>query len=878
MASGWTPGGGVAALAAAARSGGEAASQWQAGAGRGRGQWPQPLGNGGSAAFGAPMTPAVLAAAGRSPLPAGSSRLAAVGPPGATALAAASRLQQPSLQQGAAPWIPPEPSPERGTWDTSGLGAPGASPRRDDAAPADEGEAARREEKGLMMKRAVAKKVMSALDEKCRELVQGMCSRIRDFEERIELAKSCDEEWTDEREELLEQLKEMESEMKDMRQQMEAAEDELRSLRKAADAADANSVAIGAGLGGARTRPLFKMDMGPMDDDSDSPDPVKVRVGGRDRAWVRFLRQLRATWRHVEPLRTDIRRISSRFGRAAGGFFIFYRYLLLLSVIQLAIHMLLLVPHAFRTLSSGGAVKKCGSAFSCALFFGSFSAQSQNTMADASSASAAKDPWNALVYVVAVGASAAALLAMSVERWSRIDLQNKREDLLEGINPRRWSRLTLAAWDFKLEQADQRQDFSDALSQQVHSAFADEEEAEKANRRSLFERYVLLLRRVVGFLLSSLLILFAWVFIIGVTVREKDLTRQLERMLGVLPGRFKELAPVIGSLAPNLAISAVGGVLPAATKAITALEGWTPSVNARKTVWRLYWCKILNVVIVVGLNVERLAGRPLFRQDSMLTEVDASFACVEDQSAVELLTLVFSEFVLSMLPKPLVQYMGAYCTYLAMRTVMGKQDFHKPEFDMSENAVDVVYFQTLIWIASLLCPPILLVAPFMAFLHIKVLKFALLRLSSRPFASETLSFRVTLLELNCVSCMLFMGVVVAAFVQPLPHKASCGPFDSDVAPAAVIMSLQLPVLQPLAEALSSVSRQLIVAVAVLAILASTSRAVQKRAHQMALARLQSMAERRSEAVSLELSQVEKQVATMRSLLQRHEAGGLGRKG
>ena len=132
---------------------------------------------------------------------------------------------------------------------------------------------------------------------------------------------------------------------------------------------------------------------------------------------------------------------------------------------------------------------------------------------------------------------------------------------------------------------------------------------------------------------------------------KKEISSSLELVLGSFG--LGSVGSQVGDLAPNLVVSAIGGILPAATKAITSLEARPPANMAQHNLWRLYLGKILNAFIVVILNVELLVGTPMFGASQVLLPRDAeNYPCVEDQTAATLFGLVITEFIIGMMLKP----------------------------------------------------------------------------------------------------------------------------------------------------------------------------------------------------------------------------------
>lgn len=328
----------------------------------------------------------------------------------------------------------------------------------------------------------------------------------------------------------------------------------------------------------------------------------------------------------------------------------------------------------------------------------------------------------------------------------------------------------------------------------------------------------------------------------------------------------------VSALAPNIIVAIVGTILPSTTKAITAFEAWSPTVQARHDLWRLYLGRILNIFIFVAINVELIAGRPLFGQKEVLAERDKAYQCSENQAATNLLSLVVSEFVLSLALRPLTTLACAYGFHFLFKSFNFSSEFEKPPFDIADYAVDVMYFQCLLWSTAVFVPSLVVVAPCLFFLHFKWLKFTLLALTSRPFVAETAALSVTLLQVNCVSCLCFVGMVYSVATRDLPHEPGCGPFESGVAPAIMLQRINTPGAATVGSILLWCKDHPGVLFPVLALLifVTLMQRNRSRALHSTLGQLQNASQRHVEALEGELWRMERQNELLSRRVQWHE--------
>jgi len=559
------------------------------------------------------------------------------------------------------------------------------------------------------------------------------------------------------------------------------------------------------------------------------------------------------------PLARDIKTIRSRYGRACGGFFMFHRFISAMSFLMLLLFLPLLV---FQGLTSdeGLFVDSCGKVpLGCGWFYGGFFKTAPSTQ---SNTDQTRDVWLAVRYMGAVVLSSASILCFSVLRWGNYDFNYKSEELSQELQPRRWSQVVLAAWDFRLAGED-RHNWQDALANQLKALREDEKESEQSQKRTRLQRYLLYLRRAFGMFCNFCLILIAWAALAFANLKRNAIKSVCAAVVGGSAGES------ISSLAPNIIVALVGSLLPSLTKGLISFEAWSPTVQARQQMWRLYLGKIFTIFILVAINVELVAGVPLFGQEQVLAQRDTSYRCVEDQVATRLLSLVATEFALILL-RPLNTLISAYGMHFAW--MCSTSDFMKPTFDMADYAVDLIYFQCLLWSTAVWAPSIVIVAPLLFLCHFKWLKFALYTLSSRPFVAETSALSVSLLQLNCVSSLLFVGIAYALVTRALPHDAGCGPFESRLAPGAMLSRIETPGIATARSVILWCWQHpgvLFPLLALLILLALTQRN-RSRALHATLGQLQNASQRHVESLEAELWRMERQNELLNRRVQYHE--------
>jgi len=93
---------------------------------------------------------------------------------------------------------------------------------------------------------------------------------------------------------------------------------------------------------------------------------------------------------------------------------------------------------------------------------------------------------------------------------------------------------------------------------------------------------------------------------------------------------------------------------------------------------------------------------------------------------------------------------------------------------MAIFAVDIIYLQLLMWIASLLAPvAVSISSPVILYFHFKWLKVTLKYLTARPFTADASRLRVTLQRVLCTATLIYAIGIFAVLLNHFPHEQTC---------------------------------------------------------------------------------------------------------
>jgi hypothetical protein len=125
----------------------------------------------------------------------------------------------------------------------------------------------------------------------------------------------------------------------------------------------------------------------------------------------------------------------------------------------------------------------------------------------------------------------------------------------------------------------------------------------------------------------------------------------------------------------------------------------------------------MNLAIFVMINIE-MASADTFFWDQPLLAFNAAgttpvFDCREDLFAVNFFKQVLTEFAVKMIAES--------ATALVKKTIakIRKQPSWKAEYELSKEIVWLLYFQAIIWIATLFFPYLAALSPLMMYVQFK---------------------------------------------------------------------------------------------------------------------------------------------------------------
>ncbi len=299
----------------------------------------------------------------------------------------------------------------------------------------------------------------------------------------------------------------------------------------------------------------------------------------------------------------------------------------------------------------------------------------------------------------------------------------------------RYSAVTLNAWDYKCVSRREINDATLVTTQYLKEVLHEDHVAEQIANRTQFERAVLHARKIIGLFFNVVVILISSAVVIGVSLYKKSITKNMSAAgFGVLANY---IVPTV--------LAFIKTIFPLITIAITEFEKHDDSAELLKhQMWRLFFGKQTFVMALVGVSFRTIQTNQSFEEET--------YVCIEDEIGVSLFNAALIEFFTSKIAVLMTHLVKASlrragCCCKCMDSMLAKE-----EFRASEGVVDLIYFQSLVWVSVPLFPFGGVLCTLFLYFNFKFEKYTLLYFRGAPRATKSLGIEfVTFLMLSVVS-------------------------------------------------------------------------------------------------------------------------------
>lgn len=266
-------------------------------------------------------------------------------------------------------------------------------------------------------------------------------------------------------------------------------------------------------------------------------------------------------------------------------------------------------------------------------------------------------------------------------------------------------------------------------------------------------------RRTIGFVAYLVLQFLCYVFIAYLTVSSHSIQSAANSI-----GFLKFFAP---SIVPA-AVSSINAVFPIIIRKLTTFEQWESGVvEVNIRIFRMFLSRILNLLIL-GVAYGMLADPFLLassdnvriRKSVEIEFTDNGFKCRLDQTGDGMISLVFTDFVVSG-----TLLIAGHILYQIFDMLLGRPHT-KLEFDTAASMVAILYSTGLLMLLMPFAPISMIFAPVLIALKFKWEIFVAIRYSLKPKKpwqahaagrTFTLFYQLTLFFIGVSSAFFFLG-------------------------------------------------------------------------------------------------------------------------
>lgn len=353
------------------------------------------------------------------------------------------------------------------------------------------------------------------------------------------------------------------------------------------------------------------------------------------------------------------------------------------------------------------------------------------------------------------------------------ELENQDDDM--SLIQLRLVREALNPWTFSVEDAGENFDQQSNLANKMRSLLTEMDRCRERESRTADEKRKLTMRRVGGVFLNFILICVQWSAIIILTIFTTSIQEAAAGAGSVLAG-----------IVVPAAVSAINAALPMATSYITEFEAWdSRALHLKIEAGRLYVSRMFNVVILLLSYYQLLTEKVIYNGTEATSDTENWGKCYEDQVGNMILLLVVADFVI---PK-FVTFGSAWGKNVLARRAAGlpwfKGKFHKQQFDLASELIQLMYSQTLAWILMPYYSFSVLILPVLHFLSFQYYKWVILKFHEKPIGMN-LGDTARLMSFMWIVTLLIASISFAQFMSaPYVRYSACSPFAGSTATTTV---------------------------------------------------------------------------------------------
>ena len=428
----------------------------------------------------------------------------------------------------------------------------------------------------------------------------------------------------------------------------------------------------------------------------------------------------------ITPHKDDVKEIASKYDKSIEGFFQFYRFVVAFSIIMFGFFLPLLVIHSILT--SRSDLTTIVNYLPGYFYYSRFQ--------------------SSIDYVYAFTYITFGIVGMIIwlVQWTQFTVKQKRASIYinEDIF---FSKIFFNSWNWNTKNFDEADDTLNLLVNEASTAVYEDLIKQKIKERPRSEKVKLIIRRIILISINILLIIWGIAAIFIVNLLSSSIKNSINT------------ASIISNQIPSLIVSFVNAFVPTMTKKIVVFEKYDfANTVLKQQIWRNFSTKILNLGIYALLNYELAFNKTYFKSSSVIS-YDSSYSWREDQAGTNMARLVLTEFVL----KVVVSFCWMF--FNCWKGGCGVKKGWRGEFLVSDEAVWLLYFHTVVWVAIVWNPFMSLVYPLIFYFFFKFIMFKLTKMQKKPLKSTNAedmgNYIMTFLNVSFTLIFIFIGLFLS---------------------------------------------------------------------------------------------------------------------
>lgn len=271
--------------------------------------------------------------------------------------------------------------------------------------------------------------------------------------------------------------------------------------------------------------------------------------------------------------------MQKRYDKAISSYFVFFRFLFLVSMVFAAVYGYLIVKHIVITTNFSQTCLY--SIVPCFLLYNSFTSDEQ------------------LAFVITLIVFTGLGIFLTLTQLIANDRLRRVQAYLMQDGSKRFSKALFSTPDWTLTKLGQKTDSKISIPLLLQNMLKEEQVKETIKNRSRAKKLELYISRSILFSLNFCLVVSSWVGIYYVNVYQQSISDYLKT-------KFSWLT-YVAAFIPSVCLTLINGLIPLVTNMIIFLERWDYASSViNNQIWRNFLAKEFNIIIFFLINVDMI--------------------------------------------------------------------------------------------------------------------------------------------------------------------------------------------------------------------------------------------------------------------------------